>query len=294
MERAELEKLGDAALRKLVDDAQAVLEARAKGAGAPVAAAPVFTFGAPARSDGGLFGAPAAGGGLFGAPPAGGGLFGNPAASGGGLFGAGAGGAKLFGGSGGGLFSTSTSGGGLFGAAGVPGGAAGTGSTNDAQGDGGQDEEFVKEEEVLQVTGWQPSMTLEVKGHVDTGEENEEQLYSQRSKLLRFKDGEWKERGIGEAKLLKHKTTGKIRFLLRQEKTGKVVANHLVIDTTPYCDLRPNAESDKCWVWSALDCAEEEQKAEQFALKFGQAPLAAMFKEAFDAAKRSNADIAAS
>lgn len=66
-----------------------------------------------------------------------------------------------------------------------------------------------------------------------TGEEEEEILWKQRAKLYRWsasktegEPGEWKERGIGDAKLLKHKESGKIRFLLRQEKTLKIVANH--------------------------------------------------------------------
>ena len=44
-----------------------------------------------------------------------------------------------------------------------------------------------------------------VKDTIATGEEDEDEIYSQRSKLYRFRDGEWKERGIGNAKLLKHK-----------------------------------------------------------------------------------------
>jgi Ran-binding protein 1 len=49
-----------------------------------------------------------------------------------------------------------------------------------------------------------------------------------RSKLMRFAPDikEWKERGIGEAKLLKNRSTGKVRVLLRQEKTNKLVMNH--------------------------------------------------------------------
>lgn len=48
---------------------------------------------------------------------------------------------------------------------------------------------------------------------VKTGEEDEEVLYSHRAKLFRF-DGEtkeWKERGIGDIKVLMHKITGKLR-----------------------------------------------------------------------------------
>merc|ERR1719210_1450793 len=93
-----------------------------------------------------------------------------------------------------------------------------------------QDEDRDVEEEVTNIPGWTPSVTLEVKEIIETGEENEEELYSQRSKLYRFREGEWKERGLGEARLLRSKASGRVRFLLRQEKTGKVVANHYVVD----------------------------------------------------------------
>lgn len=46
-------------------------------------------------------------------------------------------------------------------------------------------------------------------------------------KLYRFESDEWKERGIGQARLLKHKENGKTRLLMRQEKTLKIRANHI-------------------------------------------------------------------
>ena len=132
------------------------------------------------------------------------------------------------------------------------------------------------------VFGW-------VLNHIANGEE-EEELYAQRSKLLRFEDKKWKERGLGEAKLLKDKATGRIRFLLRQEKTDIIAANHYVIDHAPYCDLRPNAGSDKIWVWFAQDWC-EGGLVEQYALKFGTADLATKFKEAFNDAKAQNSAV---
>lgn len=50
-----------------------------------------------------------------------------------------------------------------------------------------------------------------------------------KSKLYRFvKEGnQWKERGVGVVKLLKHKETGKVRLVMRQNKTLKICANHL-------------------------------------------------------------------
>ena len=40
---------------------------------------------------------------------------------------------------------------------------------------------------------------------------------------------EWKERGIGQANLLKSKQTQKIRFVMRQDKTLKIRSNHIGI-----------------------------------------------------------------
>ncbi|KAF4746343.1 hypothetical protein FOZ63_016886, partial [Perkinsus olseni] len=59
----------------------------------------------------------------------------------------------------------------------------------------------------------------------------------------------------------------------------------------PYCSLKPNAGSEKCWVWMANDYAEGEQRTEQFALKFGNPDLAKAFEKAFNEAKQENADI---
>merc|ERR1712066_662173 len=95
----------------------------------------------------------------------------------------------------------------------------------------------------------------------------------------------------GEAKLLQHKETKKVRFILRQEKTQKIVANHYVVDLPPYCDLQPNAGNDRCWVWSAQDCSDDKPAMERMALRFGTPELATKFKEAFDNAKELNSKV---
>eukprot|EP00746_Dinoflagellata_sp_MGD_P135250 gnl/MRDRNA2_/MRDRNA2_69216_c0_seq1.p1 gnl/MRDRNA2_/MRDRNA2_69216_c0~~gnl/MRDRNA2_/MRDRNA2_69216_c0_seq1.p1 ORF type:complete len:897 (-),score=209.82 gnl/MRDRNA2_/MRDRNA2_69216_c0_seq1:1818-4382(-) len=119
---------------------------------------------------------------------------------------------------------------------------------------------------------------------------HEECMFRQRSKLSRFTGSDWKESGAGEAKLLKHKHTGRIRFIVSQYHTGKILANHYVISlrTPTLCNLAPNAGSDKCWVWTANDYADGEAVKEQFALKFETAELAQKFKEAFEKAKTTN------
>lgn len=60
-----------------------------------------------------------------------------------------------------------------------------------------------------------------------TGEESEECIFKMRAKLYRLRDEQLKERGTGNARLMRHKETKKIRFIMRQEKTLKPVANFL-------------------------------------------------------------------
>lgn len=49
-----------------------------------------------------------------------------------------------------------------------------------------------------------------------------------RAKLFKFdrESREWKERGTGDVRLLKHKENGKTRLVMRRDKTLKVCANH--------------------------------------------------------------------
>jgi Ran-binding protein 1 len=130
---------------------------------------------------------------------------------------------------------------------------------------------------------------------VNTGEEDEENLYSVRAKLFKFGESllekgtgkkSWNDRGIGEAKLLKHREHGKTRLLMRQEKTMKVIANH-VID--PRIVLEPNVSSDRSWVWSCFDFAEGELIETVFALKMKDTEVAAEFKQQFEACQKINA-----
>ena len=60
-----------------------------------------------------------------------------------------------------------------------------------------------------------------------TGEESEECIFKMRCKLYRKRNEELKERGTGNCKLMRHKESKKIRFVMRQEKTLKPVANFI-------------------------------------------------------------------
>lgn len=54
-------------------------------------------------------------------------------------------------------------------------------------------------------------------------------FFCSKCKLYRFDNdnNEWKERGIGQCKILQHKENKKVRLLMRQEKTLKIRANHI-------------------------------------------------------------------
>ncbi|KAL1268734.1 hypothetical protein QQF64_034097, partial [Cirrhinus molitorella] len=132
---------------------------------------------------------------------------------------------------------------------------------------------------------FEPIVPLPDKVDVKTGEEEEEEMFCKRAKLFRFdsETKEWKERGIGSIKILKHKTSGKVRLLMRREQVLKICANHYI---TADMALKPNAGSDKSWVWYAMDYADEMPKTEQLAIRFKTADEAALFKVKFEEAQK--------
>nr|XP_055072526.1 ranBP2-like and GRIP domain-containing protein 4 isoform X2 [Misgurnus anguillicaudatus] len=132
---------------------------------------------------------------------------------------------------------------------------------------------------------FEPIVPLPDKVAVKTGEEEEEEMFCNRAKLFRFDSDtkEWKERGLGCIKILKHKTSGKVRLLMRREQVLKICANHYI---TTDMVLKPNAGSDKSWVWYAIDYADESPKTEQLAIRFKTADEATMFKLKFEEAQR--------
>ena len=129
---------------------------------------------------------------------------------------------------------------------------------------------------------FEPIIPLPDKIDVKTGEEDEEVMFSHRAKLYRFvtDDKQWKERGVGDIKLLRNRQSGKIRVLMRRDQVLKICANHQI---TTDMKLQPNAGSDRSWVWSTLaDFSEQECKAEQLAVRFKTEDIAKKFKDKFE------------
>ncbi|XP_076059826.1 E3 SUMO-protein ligase RanBP2-like isoform X4 [Oratosquilla oratoria] len=154
-------------------------------------------------------------------------------------------------------------------------------STSVAKADESQDGEA---EEYEPQVDFKPVIPMPDLVEVKTGEENEDQLFCERAKLFRYDAKEWKERGIGEFKILRDKKSGKVRILMRREKIHKICANHLINQDMKLGTL---PSSDRAWVWGALDYADEEVKEERFAVKFKTPEVANKFKEVFEEAQKT-------
>ncbi|XP_034946598.1 ranBP2-like and GRIP domain-containing protein 3 [Chelonus insularis] len=133
------------------------------------------------------------------------------------------------------------------------------------------------------IPDFMPVIPLPAEVKVTTGEEDEEELFCARAKLFRFVDKEWKERGVGNVKLLKN-NEGKVRLLMRRDQVLKICANH---NLTPDMELSAMSNNDKAWIWAANDYADEEIKLEKLCIKFKLVEEAQSFKEHFDKAKKS-------
>lgn len=145
-------------------------------------------------------------------------------------------------------------------------------------------EEAAKEEESTAI--FAPVVELK-EVEVKSGEEEEEALFSVRAKLFIYGETlldvgtgkkSWRERGTGEVRLLRHREHQRIRLIMRQEKTMKVTANHVV---DPRILLQPNAGSDRSWVWTAFDFSSGELVETVFAMRFADSDVAGNFKTSF-------------
>ncbi|OWM66683.1 ran-binding protein 1 homolog a-like [Punica granatum] len=115
---------------------------------------------------------------------------------------------------------------------------------------------------------------------VTTGEEDEDVILDLKAKLYRFdKDGnQWKERGAGSVKFLKHRESKKVRLVMRQSKTLKICANHSIL---PTMTVQEHAGNEKSCVWHARDFADGELKDELFCIRFGSIENCKSFMEIF-------------
>ncbi|KAI9579081.1 E3 SUMO-protein ligase RanBP2 [Glossina fuscipes] len=145
----------------------------------------------------------------------------------------------------------------------------------DADGGGDEDVEREYHEEEENNTHFTPVIPLPEKVEAKTGEEEEEILYIHRAKLYRFTDGEWKERGLGNVKILRHLVTKRLRVLMRRDQVLKICLNHALSE-----DLEYKRKDDKSWLFAVNDFSEETMELQKFSLRFKSKKIAEGFVEA--------------
>lgn len=151
--------------------------------------------------------------------------------------------------------------------------------------EGGSDDEVVHSDDIH----FEPIVSLpEVE--VKSGEEDEEILFKERAKLYRWdRDAtQWKERGVGEIKILFHTQKKYYRVLMRRDQVLKVCANHVI---TKEMNLVPSDTSNNALIWTATDYADGEVKVEQLAVRFKSQELANSFKRRFEECQLSLSEL---
>lgn len=73
-----------------------------------------------------------------------------------------------------------------------------------------------------------------------TGEEDETVEFIERCKLFRMVESQWKERGVGELKILRHAKTGAHRLVMRRDQVLKLCANHKLMSGMKLAPVREN------------------------------------------------------
>lgn len=129
---------------------------------------------------------------------------------------------------------------------------------------------------------------LPSKIEVKTGEENDEILFCERAKLYRWDVDTWRERGVGDIKLLRSSVDNKsVRCVMRREHVLKVCCNHKI---GAGMSLKPMSSNvGRSWSWWAVDYTEQTgddssknlDKRETFAVRFKLADHASEFHRIF-------------
>jgi hypothetical protein len=157
------------------------------------------------------------------------------------------------------------------------------GSAKPADGeDGDGDDGNNNPEEYEPQVDFKPLVALK-EVEVKTGEEDEDILFKERCKLYRFhpETKEWKEKGVGEIKILKHKESSAYRVLMRRDQVLKLCANHRILP-----EIELEVANEKQIRWSTNDYSDNEAKYEILLAKFRHDDEAKRFKNEFEKAQQ--------
>lgn len=149
--------------------------------------------------------------------------------------------------------------------------------------------EVDREEEYVSTAQFEPVIPLPELVNVVTGEENELVLFEHRAKLLRFdkEANEWKERGLGNMKVLQLKTDpSQVRLLMRREQVLKLCCNQRLLPETKFSYIKNLQNS---LTWAAQDYSEEELVPELLCVRF---KIAETCKAFYDVILKAQANMA--
>ena len=147
--------------------------------------------------------------------------------------------------------------------------------------------EYNPEEEVAE-GDWQVLDLPDVK--LESGEENLTELFSARTKLYRWRDDQWKERGVGNFRIMEDKESKKRSCILRQETTMKIMAYFFLVGEG-LCVLREMKTAEKSLFWSCVDLSEGKSQLEKFCLRFKTVEEVEQFKKEFNDSFAANKEL---
>ena len=125
---------------------------------------------------------------------------------------------------------------------------------------------------------------------VKTGEEVFEELYVVRAKTYRYVDNQWKERGIGDFKFLKHKETGLVYGVQRQDQIFKIRLSFFIYGDK-ICQLEKFKTQERCWQFICYDNSENEPKLFRYCIRFNKDEESEKFKEVFEESYKTNTEV---
>jgi hypothetical protein len=98
---------------------------------------------------------------------------------------------------------------------------------------------------------------------------------------------QWKERGVGDLKILRHPVRQTYRVLLRRDQILKIACNHLIATDM---ELKPMPGSDNALCWFAQDFSEGELRVEHLAARFKTSEPKNDFKAKFEECQKRLAE----
>ncbi|GMT04655.1 hypothetical protein PENTCL1PPCAC_26829, partial [Pristionchus entomophagus] len=152
-------------------------------------------------------------------------------------------------------------------------------SSKDEDGEEGDPEEYEPDVQFA------PVVPLPDLVEVKTGEEDEKVLFTARSKIFRYvrETKEFKERGVGDLKLLHNEGSNKFRVVMRRDQVHKLCANFSVLKNS---NLVEKAGQSNVRSIVVTDFAENDAgDMESLCIKFKNAEIAKEFERAFQDAQ---------